>query len=100
MPRIMTMTYPMEIVMNAQQVNVFAEWNGQTRRICERLRQLIAAADPQAPSLTRIADAIAKGRAALAAAPPPWPRAGPDGPAPPPCRSAPSPSNFFSKASS
>lgn len=37
----------------------------------ERLRQLIAAADPQAPSLTRIADAIAKGRAALAAGPPP-----------------------------
>jgi len=37
----------------------------------ERLRALIASADPQAPSLARIADAIAKGRAALAAAPPP-----------------------------
>ena len=32
----------------------------------ERLRLLIAAADPQAPSLTRIADAIAKGQAAAA----------------------------------
>jgi protein TonB len=30
----------------------------------DRLRSLIAAADPQAPSLTRIADAIAKGKAA------------------------------------
>ncbi len=37
----------------------------------ERLRGLIAQADPQAPSLGRIADTIAKGRAALAAAPPP-----------------------------
>jgi hypothetical protein len=33
MPRIMTMTYPMEILMNELQVNIFAEWNGQTRRI-------------------------------------------------------------------
>lgn len=33
MPRIMTMTYPMEIMMNEVQVNIFAEWNGQTRRI-------------------------------------------------------------------
>jgi hypothetical protein len=33
MPRIMTMTYPMEIMMNERQVNLFAEWNGQTRRI-------------------------------------------------------------------
>ena len=33
MPRIMTMTYPMEIMMNDRQVNIFAEWNGQTRRI-------------------------------------------------------------------
>lgn len=33
MPRIMTMTYPMEIMMNELQVNIFAEWNGQTRRI-------------------------------------------------------------------
>jgi hypothetical protein len=29
----MTMTYPMEILMNELQVNIFAEWNGQTRRI-------------------------------------------------------------------
>jgi protein TonB len=33
----------------------------------ERLRALIAAADAQAPSLARIADAIAKGKAAVAA---------------------------------
>ena len=33
MPRIMTMTYPMEIMQNELQVNIFAEWNGQTRRI-------------------------------------------------------------------
>jgi protein TonB len=32
----------------------------------ERLRSLIAAADPQAPSLTRIADAIAKGKSLAA----------------------------------
>ena len=35
----------------------------------ERLRLLIAAADPQAPSLARIADAIAKGKAAAEAQP-------------------------------
>lgn len=33
MPRIMTMTYPMEIMMNERQVNIFAEWMEQTRRI-------------------------------------------------------------------
>ncbi len=33
MPRIMTMTYPMEIMMSSQQVNIFAEWNAQTRRV-------------------------------------------------------------------
>jgi hypothetical protein len=33
MPRIMTMTYPMEILQNEIQVNIFAEWNEQTRRI-------------------------------------------------------------------
>lgn len=33
MPRIMTMTYPMEIIQNEIQVNIFAEWNEQTRRI-------------------------------------------------------------------
>jgi hypothetical protein len=33
MPRIMTMVYPMEIMQNDIQVNIFAEWNEQTRRI-------------------------------------------------------------------
>jgi hypothetical protein len=33
MPRIMTMTYPMEVMQNETQVNIFAEWNEQTRRI-------------------------------------------------------------------
>jgi hypothetical protein len=33
MPRIMTMTYPMEIIQNEIQVNIFAEWNEQTRRV-------------------------------------------------------------------
>jgi hypothetical protein len=33
MPRIMTMTYPMEIMQNENQVNIFAEWNEQTRRV-------------------------------------------------------------------
>ena len=33
MPRIMTMPYPMEIMQNDLQVNIFAEWNEQTRRI-------------------------------------------------------------------
>ena len=37
----------------------------------ERLRALIAAADPQAPSLARIADAIAKGKVAARRKPPP-----------------------------
>jgi len=41
----MTMTYPMEILMNAQQVNIFAEWNGQTRRIFTDGRPLPAAED-------------------------------------------------------
>ncbi len=45
MPRIMTMTYPMEIMMNTQQVNIFAEWNGQTRRIFTDGRPLPAADD-------------------------------------------------------
>ncbi|MEN9705810.1 MAG: hypothetical protein RLZZ393_1689 [Pseudomonadota bacterium] len=45
MPRIMTMTYPMEIVMNARQVNIFAEWNGQTRRIFTDGRSLPAPDD-------------------------------------------------------
>ncbi len=33
MPRIMTMTYPMEIIQNERQVNIFAEWGEQTRRV-------------------------------------------------------------------
>jgi hypothetical protein len=33
MPRIMTMTYPMEIMQNDIQLNIFAEWMEQTRRI-------------------------------------------------------------------
>jgi hypothetical protein len=33
MPRIMTMTYPMEIIQNDIQMNIFAEWMEQTRRI-------------------------------------------------------------------
>jgi hypothetical protein len=33
MPRIMTMVYPMEIMQNDIQLNIFAEWNEQTRRI-------------------------------------------------------------------
>jgi hypothetical protein len=33
MPRIMTMTYPMEVIQNDAQVNIYAEWMEQTRRI-------------------------------------------------------------------
>jgi hypothetical protein len=33
MPRIMTMTYPMEIMQNDVQLNIYAEWQEQTRRI-------------------------------------------------------------------
>ena len=33
MPRIMTMTYPMEILMNPRQVTIIAEWSSQVRRI-------------------------------------------------------------------
>ena len=33
MPRIMTMTYPMEIMQNEIQLNIYAEWGEQTRRI-------------------------------------------------------------------
>jgi hypothetical protein len=33
MPRFMTMPYPMEILQNGTQINIFAEWNEQTRRI-------------------------------------------------------------------
>jgi hypothetical protein len=33
MPRMMTMTYPMEIMQNDVQLNIFAEWMEQTRRV-------------------------------------------------------------------
>jgi hypothetical protein len=33
MPRIMTMTYPMEILMNPRQVTIIAEWSSQVRRV-------------------------------------------------------------------
>ena len=33
MPRIMTMTFPMEIVQDDSQVHIYAEWQEQTRRI-------------------------------------------------------------------
>jgi hypothetical protein len=46
MPRIMTMTYPMEIMMNDTQVNIFAEWQEQTRRIFLDGRPLDPDADP------------------------------------------------------
>jgi hypothetical protein len=32
-PRMMTMTYPMEIMMNERQVNIVAEWESQLRRV-------------------------------------------------------------------
>ncbi len=46
MPRIMTMTLPMEIVMNDAQVNIIAEWQEQTRRIFTDGRQLDPDPDP------------------------------------------------------
>jgi hypothetical protein len=33
MPRIMSMTFPMEVIQNENQINIYAEWNEQTRRI-------------------------------------------------------------------
>jgi len=46
MPRIMTMTYPMEIMMNAGQVNIYAEWGEQTRRVFTDGRPLDPEPDP------------------------------------------------------
>ena len=46
MPRIMTMTYPMEIVQTDKQVNVYAEWLEQTRRIWTDGRPLDPDPDP------------------------------------------------------
>ena len=46
MPRVMTMTYPMEIVQTEKQVNIFAEWLEQTRRIWLDGRPLDPEPDP------------------------------------------------------
>ncbi len=46
MPRVMTMTYPMEIVQTDKQVNIFAEWLEQTRRIWLDGRPLDPEPDP------------------------------------------------------
>jgi hypothetical protein len=46
MPRIMTMTYPMEIVQTDKQVNIYAEWLEQTRRIWLDGRPLDPEPDP------------------------------------------------------
>jgi len=56
-------------LMDLQPYAVIAAEQAITRQDfleAERLRSLIAAADPQAPSLTRIADAIAKGQSLAA----------------------------------
>ncbi len=56
-------------LMDLQPYAVIAAEQAITRQDfveAERLRSLIAAADPQAPSLTRIADAIAKGKSLAA----------------------------------
>ena len=56
-------------LMDLQPYAVIAAEQALTREDfieAERLRNLIAAADPQAPSLTRITDAIAKGKLAAA----------------------------------
>ena len=46
MPRIMTMTYPMEITMGPDRVMVYAEWQEQVRRIFTDGRPLPADPDP------------------------------------------------------
>jgi hypothetical protein len=46
MPRVMTMTYPMEIVQTDKQVNIFAEWLEQTRRVWLDGRPLDPDPDP------------------------------------------------------
>jgi hypothetical protein len=46
MPRIMTMTYPMEITMAPDKIMVYAEWDEQVRRIYTDGRPLDAAPDP------------------------------------------------------
>ena len=46
MPRIMTMTYPMEVTMNSDHVKIYAEWMEQTRRIYTDGRPLDPEPDP------------------------------------------------------
>jgi len=46
MPRLMTMTYPMEITMAADHVAIYAEWQEQTRRIFTDGRPLEVEPDP------------------------------------------------------
>jgi hypothetical protein len=46
MPRIMTMTYPMEVTMTPDHVTVYAEWMEQTRRIFTDGRPLDPDPDP------------------------------------------------------
>src|SRR5690349_20619179 len=46
MPRLMTMTYPMEITMATDHVAIYAEWQEQTRRIFTDGRPLDAEPDP------------------------------------------------------
>ena len=46
MPRIMTMTYPMEITMGPDRIMIYAEWDEQVRRIFTDGRPLEAEPDP------------------------------------------------------
>ena len=46
MPRLMTMTYPMEITMGTDRVLIFAEWESQVRRIFTDGRPLSTDPDP------------------------------------------------------
>lgn len=46
MPRVMTMTYPMEITMGPDRIMIYAEWDEQVRRIFTDGRPLDANPDP------------------------------------------------------
>jgi hypothetical protein len=46
MPRIMTMTYPMEITIGPDRIMIYAEWDEQVRRIYTDGRPLDASPDP------------------------------------------------------
>jgi hypothetical protein len=46
MPRLMTMTYPMEITMGPNRINIYAEWESQVRRIFTDGRPLDTDPDP------------------------------------------------------